>query len=404
MPLVFPLLLALCAAPAGGETPAAWVRSLEGRTPDAAAIVAALGEGGAASVAALERALSSEELERWTIALAAVPARCAELAEGTPSEGASGQSQREFGLACAIRFGTEACVEPLFRLCETIPTPGNAQTPAFVDAGAARFAQALGALAARVPEALTSRTLGQLPHAWLAPTAEACGRTGLREGVPFLLAQLHGDPSLEPTALTALARVARTRGVALELGDASLRRVQFCLASAHGPTRAAAAQALGHLDAVRMVPELVQALRDPEVAVQAAALGALQTLTDLRMGLHPRAWSSWLADQDTWWQAHGPRVLRDLAQAEGADLTQALRLASSARLHRRELAPALVALLDTHEVDQLRCALAALEALRPARARTAVEALRTHPDGEVARRATRLAARLGSAPLPATRS
>lgn len=404
MPPVFPLLLALWAAPAGGETPAAWVRSLEGRTPDAAAIVAALGEGGAASVAALERALSPEELERWSVPLAGVPARCAELAEDFPGERTSGQSQREFGLACATRFGTEACVEPLFRLCEAISTPGDAQAPAVVDAGAARFAQALGALAARVPEALSARTLRQLPHAWLAPTAEACGRTGLQEGVPFLLAQLDGDPSLEPTALTALARVARARSAALDLGDAGLRRVRFCLASAHGATRAAAAQALGHLDAVRAVPELVQALRDPEVAVQAAALGALQTLTDLRMGLHPRAWSSWLADQDAWWETHGPRVLRDLAQAEGADLTRALRLASSARLHRRELAPALVALLDTHEVDQLRGALAALEALRPARARAAVEALRTHPDGEVARRAARLAARLGSAPLPAARS
>lgn len=404
MPQVFPLLLALWSAPLGGENPAAWVRSLEGRTPDAEAIVEALADGGAASAAALERALPKDALRRWGAALAAVPAHCAALTEGTGAERSPGQALREFALACATRFGTETCVEPLFRLCEDLPNASDADAPAIVDAGAARFAQALGELAPRVPQALASRTLRQLPHAWLAPTAEACGRTGLLEGVPFLLSQLEGDPGLEPTALTALARVARKRNAALDLGDAGLRRVQFCLSSAHAPTRAAAAQALGHLDAVRAVPELVDALRDPQAAVQAAALGALQTLTDLRMGLHPRAWTSWLADQDAWWEAHGTRVLRDLAKAEGPDLTQALRLASTARLHRRDLAPALVALLDTHEVGQLRGALAALEALRPARARTAVEALRGHPDREVARRATRLAARLGSPPLPATRS
>ncbi|MBL6722137.1 MAG: HEAT repeat domain-containing protein [Planctomycetes bacterium] len=404
MPQVFPLLLALWVTPAGGENPAAWVQSLEGRIPDAAAIVEALADGGAASAAALERALPEDALQRWGAALAAVPAHCAALTEGTGGTPSSDRALREFGLACATRFGTETCVEPLFRLCEGLPSSSDADAPAVVDAGAARFAQVLEALAPRAPKALAARTLRQLPHAWLAPTAEACGRTGLQEGVAFLLAQLEGDPSLEPTALTALARVARRRSAALELGDAGLRRVQFCLSSAHASTRAAAAQALGQLDAVRAVPELVDALRDPQAAVQAAALGALQTLTDLRMGLHPRAWTSWLADQDAWWEAHGARVLRDLANAQGADLTQALRLASTARLHRRDLAPALVALLDTHEVDQLRGALAALEALRPARARVAVEALRAHPDSEVAHRATRLAARLGSPPLPATRS
>ena len=385
----FPLLAALLAPSDGVEAVARWMHELDGRVPEARAIVMALAPHGETAAEALAGLLGEEALPGWQRTLATVPSACAsQLAEDATSDVAL----RAFGIAVASRFGDDQAVAPLLALCLA-----GASKSLDEDAGVDRFATSLCHIAEREPHALGSSTLDRVPQEWRAPLAARLGRSARPEAAPWLLSLLSGDPTVEPTALLALARLARALEGALVLDEVQERRVLFCLDSGEATTRSAAAQAVGRLDLVEAAPLLVERLRDPSPSVRSAAAGALGVLTDLRLGNQARAWDSWLTDQQAWWHERGETILQELSLARGSDLTHALRAAATARLHRRVLGPAIARRLEDQESGTVEAALAALEALRPRCCRASVERVATtHSDPRIAARARRLAARLGA--------
>ena len=385
----FPLLAALLVPVDGTEAVERWLHQLGGRVPEAQTIVTALAPHGATAAEALARSLTDEALPRWRSALASVPRTCA---KELPTDAASAPSLRAFGIVIAGHYGDAAAVAPLLQLCVEGGSVATGE-----DASVERFATSLCQIAEREPSVLGSATLDRVPAKWRAPLAERLGRSARPEAAPWLLRLLSGDPAVEPTALLALARLARSLEGALVLDEVQERRVVFCLDASEAATRCAAAQAVGRLDLVDAIPLLVERLRDPSPSVRSAASGALGFLTDLRLGNQPRAWDSWLADQHAWWREQGDAVLQELTFARGSDLTHALRSAATARLHRRDLGPAIALRLEDREPGTVEAALAALEALRPRCCRAAVERLAsTHTDPRIATRARRLATRLGA--------
>ena len=241
----FPLLAALLAPSDGVEAVARWMHELDGRVPEARAIVTALAPHGEIAAEALVGLLGEEPLPGWQRTLATVPSACAsQLAQDATGHAAL----QAFGIAIASRFGDDQAVAPLLALC-LAGAPKSLEEDSAVD----RFATSLCRIAEREPHALGSSTLDRVPQEWRAPLAARLGRSARPEAAPWLLSLLSGDPTVEPTALLALARLARALEGALVLDEVQERRVLFCLDSGEATTRSAAAQAVGRLDLVDAV-------------------------------------------------------------------------------------------------------------------------------------------------------
>lgn len=131
-----------------------------------------------------------------------------------------------------------------------------------------------------------------------AASARALGLHGLHEHAPLLIAALRdADPSVREEAARALQRIHAPEAV--EPLMAATRRDR----EDETPVRVQAAAALGQYAEPRVVEQLIATLADESLAVNAAAVASLRTLTGQDFGYDRAEWQRWYNATDALFDA-----------------------------------------------------------------------------------------------------
>ena len=369
------LLLPLCVTPAlPQEAPVVhWLQNQGAAHPPAKELVTELGQRGAKGLLDLERALGARIAHpAWERTLNGLPQQAVLRMQTTPSA-----ELRIFGMLAAHRHGDAGCLGALVQLSklpDTTALPQRQQT-------GARLADALAAIFRRDHQALPKLNWNAIPREHLPPLADRLGGLADPRAFGALIRLMDGETGLEQAALSAIAHLART--ISLQPADAELRRVRYRLEHPAFSLRMLACQALGLLHDEEGAHLLQERLSDPSSSVRSAAHTALKRITGLRLHAGPKAWLSWIREQDNWWNERSGKVLSALPLATGAERTALLRELAGARLHRRTLTRELLSLLDQSQGESLRLLLSAIVALDSPQALPAITLLLSHPEREV---------------------
>ncbi|GJQ28635.1 MAG: hypothetical protein HBSAPP03_05190 [Phycisphaerae bacterium] len=127
-----------------------------------------------------------------------------------------------------------------------------------------------------------------------AASARALGLHGRADHAPLLIARLTDeDPSVREEAARALQRLHTPEAVEPLMN--AMRRDR----EDETPVRVQAALALGQYAQARVVEQLIAAMADESLAVNASALSSLRTLTGQDFGYDRAEWQRWYNATDT---------------------------------------------------------------------------------------------------------
>ncbi|MEM9379950.1 MAG: hypothetical protein AAGB93_08350 [Planctomycetota bacterium] len=200
-----------------------------------------------------------------------------------------------------------------------------------------------------------------------------------------LVALLGRAPTLDGALLNRIQIVSSRHPVVAD--PAMLDRVARYLDHERSFARYGAAAALGSLGDREHVPELIVLLDDPAASVREVAHASLKQLTSMTIAGDPVRWELWLERQEAWWRDEGRALVARIEVAPRAELIEILRRTCTKRLYHREIAPALLGLVERGDTESIEIALSALGTLRAPSALPAIRELRDHRDPLVRRRA-----------------
>lgn len=135
------------------------------------------------------------------------------------------------------------------------------------------------------------------------------------------------------------------------------------------------------------LPIWIELLDADSRGVRERVCRSLEQFSGLALGPAPERWRSWLAAENTWFEAQAPGVWLELESEDDGRVLAALRALATRRLHRDELAEAVLVAFD-HPAPAVRAAAcAALESLGSARSLPALVTRLDDEDEGVAREA-----------------
>jgi hypothetical protein len=147
--------------------------------------------------------------------------------------------------------------------------------------------------------------------------------------------------------------------------------------------RSEAAHILGKVGQRAHISPLIEALGDDSRLVRLSSLAALQDLTGMTMTGNRHRWRLWYADQCTWWDTHGERLVASLGATPRRKLVAVLATVASKRLYRKEISAQLLTRLQGARPDEVCAVLAAIGSLRDPDLVPHVAELRRHSDPTV---------------------
>ena len=257
--------------------------------------------------------------------------------------------------------------------------------------------RALGAALGRAPEGveLLASAWQRAHPALLAPIARSIGRTDDVRALAALAGLLGSEPALDSLLLAELARL----GAALPhpLPSGALGRVRAHLEGCPPEQLRLAAFAAGQLEDHAAIPRLLELLERGDEGVRRIAHGALRAVTGLRFPPDPERWGSWHAAEVDWWQRESAACLAGLRDPDPARVARSIRELAWHRLHRHELAAALLDSLRAPRGELVRLAAAALGNLESELALPALTALLDGADPDLAATARAAILRIGRA-------
>lgn len=187
----------------------------------------------------------------------------------------------------------------------------------------------------------------ELDAAWkeLAPGLRVAALDALAEcsrpaAMPVLAARLDDQPDLRPAVLARIGALAQR--IEQPPDPRTAAEVRALLDDARTHVRREAALCAGRLEDAEAAERLIELLEARERAEREAAHWALRRISRLGFSDDPRPWRLWLADEVRWRQERWPQCRTALADPRGADAWAALDEAARRRLHRDELARAVV--------------------------------------------------------------
>ena len=148
------------------------------------------------------------------------------------------------------------------------------------------------------------------------------------------------------------------------------------------------------------IPAWIELLESESRGTRERARKSLEELTGLTLGATPARWLAWYESECSWYEEEAPDILSELDSEDDARVVAAVRTLSMRRLHRDELADAVVALLEHASPAVRLCACSALENLGSPDALPALSELLSDEDADVARRAWSALRRLTGLDLP----
>ncbi|MEZ6016363.1 MAG: HEAT repeat domain-containing protein [Planctomycetota bacterium] len=290
------------------------------------------------------------------------------------------------GLDIAGTLGDSDDVKAAITLAGAWPKEGPARIAARPEA----LRTALSLLLARHPEACgeVRQAYRQTPDALAGALVDALGDQESEGSVRALALCLAVRPELDAQVLNRLQGAARNANV--QLHTTELAPVRRFLDSARPFERSQAALCLGQLDDIESVEALLPLLRDADPSVVDSAHWSLKALTAMSMGPDARRWNGWFNEQSVAWIERSQEFLGRLVSADRAEQIRGLNDISALRLHRAEITPLLVQLLEAEtNTDVLVHVCAAIESLRAKEAIPAVVEALAHKEPRVRDRALR---------------
>jgi hypothetical protein len=180
--------------------------------------------------------------------------------------------------------------------------------------------------------------------------AHGLGGVGGARALEELAALLNFDEALDPTLLAEIAGAARSAPQPFEEGV--LQQVRNCLANDEPQIVAAAANALGALEDQASVDGLVELLGHETTCVRGNAHRALKEICGVNFPAERARWEPWLAEERAWFVERAPEAIAGLAAQNSMTLVAALSEIGMQRLHRRELAEEVLAVLERDDPEE----------------------------------------------------
>jgi hypothetical protein len=228
-----------------------------------------------------------------------------------------------------------------------------------------RLQATIAAMLRRRPELISGFT-SQIPkyHALThVPLLGALGDTGTNEASRALAGFLGKWPAFDVYLLQQIGR--RIGPLPIALGEREVSVIVRFLASNEPPARREAALALGRVESVTSVGELIDLLDDDDRGVQENAHWSLQRICGIRMPRESKRWRNWYSAERKWWETRGSALLEELASTAPKSLPALTREISTHRLYRDEIAQQVAALLSPKTpVPTGKLILSTLSALR----------------------------------------
>jgi HEAT repeat protein len=246
------------------------------------------------------------------------------------------------------------------------------------------FEHALGELLDRRPQ-LCESVAGQMREAdpsLLLPLVRQLARPRTPRQLELLADQLGRVPGADALLLGEIERAAS--GATLSVARRVRPRVRSLLGSADPLTCLAACRAVAALEDPEAVEALIVLLGSDHQALQAAALGSLERLTQRRLGPEAEPWSDWYAAEIAWWSGDAQRELLAVRRRVPRELAPAVMGLARGGLFREEIAPALTPLLRHRDPDVARLTASVLSTLGTRAALPALADVLAHADPAVA--------------------
>lgn len=203
-----------------------------------------------------------------------------------------------------------------------------------------------------------SKRLSRIDTSLLPVLARAIGRTRGPRSAEFLARLLGRSAALDVLAMSELARVSESSGIALS--DSALSDVRRLLDHDDGNVQRTAITLLGRAGDRQSFDALLTRLGAKDRMVSAAARWSLRTFAGKDLGAAPQPWLDWRDEQDAWWTTRYDAVREQLDSGESAVVFSALRELSERTYFRHEIS----ADIGPFSIDErLELALPAISAL-----------------------------------------
>jgi len=214
------------------------------------------------------------------------------------------------------------------------------------------FEPAIAALVARDEHSTSElkRTMLDTTIGVRRSMATGLGAVGGTRALEELAALLNFDEALDPTLLSEIAGVARKAPQPFDEGV--LQQVRNCLADDEPQIAAAAANALGALEDQASVDALVELLGNDMPCVSGNAHRALKRICGVDFPAERTRWEPWLAEERAWFAQRAPAAIAGLAAHNRLTLVASLSEIGMQRLHRKELAEEVLAVLERNDPEE----------------------------------------------------
>jgi len=224
--------------------------------------------------------------------------------------------------------------------------------------------EALARILHREPQALATLE-GLLPGAHpalLQPVLASIGRhPRASEALSTLLRTLGRVPEADPLAMLEIQRFGE--GVAYSVDERLVARLRPYLWRQEANLFTPAVRTLGDWRDEPSVAEMIELLDERSEPEQALLLQALRRVSKQRLPADYAAWRKWYDLELDWWQRVAPVTLERVASRDPKVASPAIRSLAEHKLHRDELAAALLPSLERREWEIVRMACAVLKHL-----------------------------------------
>ena len=221
--------------------------------------------------------------------------------------------------------------------------------------------EALARCVARDPAAVQqlSKLVRKLNPTLLPLLARGVGKTRGPVSAAFLAHLLGKSAELDVIAMTELARVTDSSGIALpESALVDLRRL---MDHADPTVQRTAIAVLGRGCDRESFDSLVRLLGSPNRLVSTASGWSLRNMARADLGMLPGPWLDWREGQDTWWRETFPRLEEQLRSEQPAAVFGALKELSDRPFFKHDVANAIGPLAADSQISVALPAIAALE-------------------------------------------
>jgi HEAT repeat protein len=270
----------------------------------------------------------------------------------------------------------------LVTLCKAVARPDPTDDPDSAEAALLRGSTCAILGRDRSAYATIRTLLREVPSTIRYHLAWALADSGSAAALGVLTAQLGAHPDEDSSLLDGIARLAAT--VELPVDECIPQTVRLYLDCEDPSCARAAAQALGGMQDCDSISDLIQALPHPHPDVALAALNALHEITGADLLPDPERWTSWLAQEQAWFETDAPRLGDDLADSDPLRVMAAVAAMAAHPRYRFEIAARFQRVLPGADPEILTAACAALRELGAQSAVPFLEDCLVHPAAEVA--------------------